>query len=73
MSTDPAAQTAANAQAAAPAPVLMAINVRQATNGFILSAQFSRAVNPLMTPQNEYVFATGADMLAWIKTQGWNL
>jgi hypothetical protein len=70
--TDPTVATDPAATPPEPAPVLMGCSIRPAANGFILSAQFSRSMMGLTLPQNEYIFATSTDVIAWLKAQGWS-
>jgi hypothetical protein len=65
-----------SAKTPAPAPpVLTSINLRRVANGLVLSANFQMAAGLVVrpSPNGEYIFAGSADMLAWLKTQGWDI
>lgn len=62
--------------AAEPAPILIQVTIRKATNGLIVTGVYQQHTpGQLMRnlPQPEFVFATSADMLTWLKGQGWTL
>lgn len=72
----PSASAAPPAEVAEPAPVLASINVRRASNGLIVQTNYQSFTPGSLVrnhQQQEMIFSTTADMITWLKTQGWDL